>query len=71
VQNLKRVAMDCGSWMRLVRRLVAAAKSLAADSRKEVQKAWEPIGGPRRRVPPVISEVGPFNRERALWRLAS
>jgi hypothetical protein len=48
VQNLNKVEMDCGWEMRLARRFVAAEKSWAADSKKAVQKAWEPIGRPRR-----------------------
>jgi hypothetical protein len=71
VQNLYKVAMDWGSLMRWLRRFVAWAKEEAALVRKVVQKAGEPRGWPRRRVPSLISEVGPLRRERADWRLSN
>jgi hypothetical protein len=44
VQNLNRVAMDWGSAIRFVRRVVVMANLWAAEARKDEQKADEPKG---------------------------
>ena len=44
VQNLKRVAIDCGSSICFVRRFVMAAKFRAAEVSYEEQKACVPNG---------------------------
>jgi hypothetical protein len=55
-QNLKSVAIDWGSIMRLERRETEAAKSWAVVWRNDVMKVSKPIGWPKRKKLPLISE---------------